>query len=104
MQEQQQQFDVQALMVRVTEVAKELRKSEAYPAIVGGVAGGIAGAMIAAIIAGRRLAPSRQVTATVETASPKSGINLSLKDLMQLITVVASLAKQVQEWTKKEEK
>ncbi len=100
---EQQQFDAQALMGRVGEVAKELRKSEAYPAIVGGVAGGIAGAMIAAIIAGRKSSPPRQVTAA-EASSRKSGINLSLKDVMQLATLVASLAKQVQEWTKKEEK
>ncbi len=100
--QEQQQFDAQGLMVRVTEVAKELRKSEAYPAVVGGIAGGIAGAMIAAIIAGRK-SSAREVTATVETEK-KSGLNMSLKDLMQLATVVASLAKQVQEWTKKEEK
>ncbi len=103
MQEEQKEFDARAVMGRVNEVAKELRKSEAYPAIVGGLAGGIAGAMIAAIIAGRKSSP-RQVTATVEAPSPKSGINMSLKDLMQLATVVTSLAKQVQEWTKKEEK
>jgi hypothetical protein len=97
----EQQFDAQALLTRVTAVTKELRKSEAYPAIVGGVAGGIAGALIAALIAGRR--SSSQVTAPTEPAA-KSGISLSLKDVMQLVTVVASLAKQVQDWTKKQDK
>ena len=104
MQEPQQQFDVQALLVRVTEVAKELRKSEAYPAIAGAVAGGIAGALMAAIIAGRRSSVRSPVTAKAETVSPKSGLNVSAKDMMQLLTVVASLAKQVQEWRKKDEK
>ena len=99
--EEQKQFDARAVMGRVNEVAKELRKSEAYPAIVGGLAGGIAGAMMAAIIAGRKPSP-RQVKAAVEKEN-KSGLNLSLKDVMQLATVVASLAKQVQELRKKEE-
>ncbi len=101
--QEQKGFDAQALMGRVNEVAKELRKSEAYPAIVGGMAGGIAGAMIAAIIAGRKSSP-RRVTAAVETERPKSGFNMSLKDAMQLMTLVVSLAKQAQEWAKKEEK
>ena len=99
--EEQKQFDARAVMGRVNEVAKELRKSEAYPAIVGGLAGGVAGAMMAAIIAGRKPSP-RQVKATVEKET-KSGLNLSLKDVMQLATVVASLAKQVQELRKKDE-
>ncbi len=100
--QEQKEFDARALMGRVNEVAKELRKSEAYPAIVGGLAGGIAGAMMAAIIAGSKSSP-RQVKATVEAEKPKSGLNMSLKDVMQLATVVASLAKQVQELRKKEE-
>ena len=99
----EQQFDAQALMRRVTEVAKELRKSEAYPAIVGGVAGGVAGALIAAMIAGRRSASPSQVAAPIAAAA-KSGIKLSLKDVMQLVTVVAALAKQVQDWTQKQDK
>ena len=99
----EQQFDAQALMRRVTEVAKELRKSEAYPAIVGGVAGGVAGALIAAMIAGRRSASPSQVAAPMAAAA-KSGIKLSLKDVMQLVTVVAALAKQVQDWTQKQDK
>ena len=42
----QQQFDGREMMQRVGEVAKELRKSEAYPALIGGVAGGIRGSLL----------------------------------------------------------
>jgi hypothetical protein len=96
-----EQFDAQALMTRVTEVAKALRKSEVYPALVGGVAGGIAGALIAALIAGRRPSPAPPPAAPAETARTRLGINWSIKDVMQLVTVVAALAKQIQEWTLK---
>ncbi|MBI5030757.1 MAG: hypothetical protein HZB51_09535 [Chloroflexi bacterium] len=99
---QEREFNTQGLTTRVSEVAKELRKSEAYPAIVGGVAGGIAGAMMAAIIAGRKASVRPQVDATIE-ASPRSRFNVSVKDMMQLMTVVAALAKQVQSWKKKQE-
>ncbi len=89
------QFDAQAMLVRVNEVVKEIRKSDAYPAIVGGIAGGIAGALIAAIIAGRRQPPSQPAS-----VNDRGGSNWALRDVVQLLTVVASLAKQVQAWYK----
>jgi len=92
------QFDAQALMVRVNAVAKEIRKSEAYPALIGGIAGGIAGALMAALIAGRR--PAVQSTPT----NDRGGRGWSLREVVQLITVVASLAKQVQAWSKEQRK
>ena len=89
------QFDAQAMMMRVGEVARQIRKSDAYPALVGGIAGGIAGALMAAIIAGRRPPPQ---------PSPASGRGQgrgwSLREVVQLLTVVAPLAKQVQAWYK----
>ena len=97
----QQQFDSREMIRRAGEVAKELRKSEAYPALIGGVAGGIAGALMAAIIAGR--APSRRAeTASSEVKASRGG--WALKDVVQLLTVVATLAKQVQGWLKEQEK
>jgi len=100
----QEPFDAKALMTRVSLIAKELRKSEMYPAIIGGVAGGIAGALIAAIIAGGKSNRTAQPAAPTATPSAKAGINLSMKDLMQLIPLVTALAKQVQGWAQKSDK
>ena len=98
----QQQIDGREMMRRVGEVAKELRKSEAYPALIGGVAGGIAGALMAAIIAGRASSSRRAETASGEAKASRGG--WALKDVVQLLTVVATLAKQVQGWLKEQEK
>lgn len=92
-----QQLDAPEMMTRVGEVAKELRKSDLYPAVVGGIAGGIAGALIAAVIASRG-SSSREPSAK----SSKGG--WSLKELLSLATVVASLAKQAQSFLKDQEK
>jgi hypothetical protein len=97
----QQHIDAPEMMARVGEVAKEFRKSEAYPALVGGVAGGIAGALIAAIIAGRA-APRSGESASNGTKASGGGWNI--RDLVQLLTVVVTLAKQVQTWMKEQEK
>ena len=96
-----QQFDSPELLVRAGEVAKEIRKSDAFPALIGGLAGGLAGALIAAIIAGR--ASSRRTDG--ESDAPKDAHGgWALRDVMQLLTVGATLAKQVQMWMKEQEK
>jgi hypothetical protein len=86
------QFDLEAFAFRARQVAKEIRKSEAYPAILGALAGGIAGAMIAAIIAGR--GSPRRAETTLAAKESKAGWNA--KDLAQLVAVAAPLAKQIQ--------
>jgi len=95
----EQQFDAQALMTRVNVLAQELRKSEAYPAIVGGIAGGIAGAVMAVIIAGAL--SSRRSTEAEKNTAP-AGRSFSLRDAVQLLTVIASLVKQIQAWAKEQ--
>lgn len=92
-------FDTQALMERASLVVKEIRKSEAYPAIIGGIAGGIAGALIAALIAGGR---SRRSDVDTAAARASSRPAWSLRDAAQLLTVVAALAKQAQTWYKEQ--
>lgn len=89
------QFDAQAVMGRARQVAKELRKSDVYPAIVGGVAGGIAGTLMAIIIAGRGVS----ATAAAPAAEVKSSRGISLREVMQLVPILLSLVKQVQEFT-----
>jgi len=97
----QQQFDAPEMITRVGEVAKEIRKSEAYPVIVAAVAGGIAGALMATIIAGR--AASRPADAAPNAAKESRG-GWALRDVVQLLTVGGTLARQVQAWLKEQEK
>ena len=97
----QQHIDAPELIARVGEVAKELRKSEAYPALIGGIAGGIAGALMAAIIAGH--ATSRRADSSSNEPKESRG-GWKLRDLVQLLTITVTLAKQVQAWMKEQEK
>ncbi len=91
------QFDTQALLVRAQVVAQQIRRSEAFPALIGGIAGGIAGALMAVMIAGR-VAARRDDAAPRKKESPKFA--WSPREVVQLATVVASLAKQIQAWSK----
>ena len=95
----QQQLDSPELLARAGEVAKEIRKSEAFPALMGAIAGGVAGALIAAIIAGR--VSSRRADSAPGAATQAPG-GWALRDVMQLLTVVATLARQVQTWMKEQ--
>jgi hypothetical protein len=103
----QQQFDrpemtkVTSVMRRAGEVAKEIRKSEAYPALIGGIAGGVAGALMAVIIAGRATSRPADVSSSEKKEARRGW---SLKDVVQLVTIVATLAKQVQAWMKEQDK
>ncbi|MBM3129074.1 MAG: hypothetical protein FJ009_10695 [Chloroflexi bacterium] len=93
----EEQFDAHALMTRAQLVAREIRKSDAFPALIGGIAGGIAGALMAALIAGR-IASARESVAPREKVAPK--FDWSARELMQLATVIAPLVKQIQAWAK----
>jgi glycerol uptake facilitator-like aquaporin len=96
----EQQMDPQVMLERVSAVAREVRKSEAFPAIIGGIAGGIAGALMAIIIASRVSAP--QAAKAEHTTKESRGF--TLKDLAQLIAVITPLIKQAQAWMKEQEK
>lgn len=101
----QKQLDVQEIAARAQGVVRAVRHSEVYPAIIGGVAGGITGALMAVLIAGRiagqdtthkSSAPREQSSATKQ----KSRFDLSVRETIQLVTIVVSLAKQIQAWAK----
>lgn len=97
----QKQLAVQELATRAQRVARTLRQSEAYPALVGGIAGGIAGALMAVLIAGRlaRQTASRKLsTPQVAAAQEKPRFDLSVREAIQLVTLLASLARQLQIW------
>ncbi len=107
--EQLEGFDAQAFMERAGQVAKQLRKSEAFPALIGALAGGIAGALLAAVVAQR--ISSHAVSAPSESSTPSSTSTAqkivggwSLREIMQLLTVAASLAKQAQAWYQEQKK
>ena len=98
-------FDSDAIMERMTKLAREIRKSDLYPAVIGGIAGGIAGALIAAMITGR------VVSCANGTASNAGSVDAKVKtkswaarDVVELITVVAALAKQAKDWYDRERK
>ena len=92
----QDRFDSKMMVMRARDLAREIRHSDAYPAILGAVAGGIAGAMMAALIASRFAPPppSSSVGDKRESTHPSFGA----RDAVQLLTVVAGLVKQAREW------
>ncbi len=96
----QQQMDAREVMERVGEVAREFRKSEAYPVVVAGISGGVAGALMATLIAGRRR--SLESARVADEGTQKK--SWALRDVIQLATVIATLGRQVQAWIKEQEK
>ncbi|MCL5950764.1 MAG: hypothetical protein M1132_03425 [Chloroflexi bacterium] len=100
----EQQFNTEGMLTRIEEVWKLARRSDIFPAVAGAVAGGIAGALMAVIISGhvssRR---SVQVVETAENETEKKGFSLNARDLVQLVTVVAGLVRQVQAWNRDRE-
>ncbi len=111
----EQQPDAQQVLQRVGEVAQAIRKSEAFPALVGGLVGGAVTALIAVLIASRALASRRAVAEpAVEPAAARAAerppartawlASWTLKDLAQLISVAAPLVKQATEVYKARQK
>lgn len=96
-----ERIDTRMVLARAGELVKAIRKSEAYPALIGGIAGGIAGALMAAIIAGRRPPPQ---PSSVDGGGSKGGGGWSPREIVQLLAIAASLAKQVQAWYKERAK
>lgn len=101
----QQQFNTQQALARVQMLAHAIRQSEAYPAIVGGVSGGVAGALIAILLTGRLMRRSALPKSSTpphesEAAKAHTRFDLSVRDVVQLATIVAALVKQIQAWTK----
>ncbi len=89
----QQPLDLQQLEERF----QVLRQSEFFPAIMGAVAGGLTGALMAGLIAGRR-GPSEVVVEKSGPADKGVVLGFSAKDLLQLATIVAALARQLREF------
>jgi prepilin signal peptidase PulO-like enzyme (type II secretory pathway) len=76
-----------------------VRRSEYFPAIMGAVAGGLAGALIAGLIAGSRRSSGRSEHGR-ESAAARAGtlFGLTAREMVQLVAVVASLARQLRDW------
>ena len=78
-----------------------VRRSEYFPAILGAVAGGLSGALMAGLIAGGKRGSADSGRERESTAGQPSLIfGLTARDLLQLVTVFASLARQMREWRK----
>lgn len=91
----QQPMDLTELRARFEIV----RRSEYFPAVLGAVAGGLTGALMAGLIAGGMRGPSRAGVVRDGVAGASSAVfGLSAKDVIQLFTVVAALARQMREW------
>ncbi len=97
----EKQLDAHEMLARAGEVARALRQSDAFPAIIGGIAGGIAGALIAGIIAGQ-VASRSSKSSESEPKHARGG--WTAKDLAQLIGVLVPLAKQAQAFLKEQKK
>ncbi len=95
----EQRFDSEVMIERARELGHAIRESEAYPAIIGGIAGGIAGALMATIIASQ-YAPreSRSESQSSSQSSPSARGGMATRDMVQLLGVIAGLVKQVREW------
>jgi hypothetical protein len=93
-------FDVEILAKRVRLVASEIRKSDLYPALIGGIAGGIAGALIAAVIARGVSARQTEGAPISRNSAASTSRGWSLREAAELMAIIAPLAKQAQAWYK----
>ena len=100
-----ERLDTEMMVERAKEIAEEIRRSDAYPAIVGGIAGGIAGALVAALIASRLASHAESPPAPAsENRAQSARAGFDLRQAVELLAVVAGLAKQAREWYAQERK
>lgn len=98
----QDRFDTEMMVERAREIAQDIRASEAYPAILGGIAGGIAGALMAALIASR--IPPRAEPPAPEQRTARANASFDVRHAVELLTVVTALVKQARDWYSRERK
>jgi len=96
-----ERFDAEMMIERTREIAQDIRKSEAFPAILGGIAGGIAGALMAALISSR-FAARNEPPAASERPAVRTGFEI--RQAVELFAVVAGLIKQARKWYYEERK
>ncbi len=96
----QQPANVSQLTNQLQARFETVRKSEYFPAILGAVAGGAIAAIIALLISSRG-----KVVKHVVVQEPGEGekqgttvLGFTLPEIMQLVTIVAQLARQLREW------
>jgi len=90
----QQSLDLEQLKARFEVV----RHNEYFPAVLGAVAGGLTGALMAGLISNGRHRAEAAVEENANVQDQSLVLGFSAKDLLQLVTVVASLARQLREW------
>ncbi len=77
-----------------------VRKSEYFPAILGAVAGAAVAGLVAAVISSRGRTVKHIVVQEPEDgeAHGPTVLGFTLPELMQLVTVIAQLARQLRDW------
>ncbi len=90
-------MDTAALKARF----ETLRKSEYFPAVLGAAAGGVTAALVASVISSRKGGVEVKY---VDKSDHENGgrktmvMGFTAGELMQLVTVIAQLARQLREW------
>ena len=102
----EERFDTERLVARARELGRALRHSDAYPAIIGGIAGGIAGALMAVLVASRFAPRAEPAPESSPAGDRRAGApaGLDVRQIVQLLAVVAGLIKQAREWYYQERK
>jgi len=101
----QERLNPEMMVERAKEIAQDIRASEAYPAILGGIAGGIAGALMAALIASRFAPRERSPQPAPDDDKRGSGrAGFDIRHAVELLTVVTALVKQARDWYSQERK
>lgn len=96
----QQSPNVSQLTNQLQSQFETVRKSEYFPAILGAVAGAAVAGVVAVVISSRGRTVKQVVVQEPEDGA-SSGISVlgfSLAEIMQLVTLVAQLARQLREW------
>ncbi len=77
-----------------------VRKSEYFPAILGAVAGAAVAGVVAAIISSRGKTVKHVVVQEPEEGESHGTtvLGFTLPEIMQLVTIIAQLARQLREW------
>ncbi len=80
-----------------------LRKSEYFPAVLGAAAGGVTALVVAGLISGRKSGTTVKYVEAGDQDKEGRGhetmfLGFTLGEIMQLVTVVTQLARQLRDW------
>ncbi len=96
----QQPANVSELTNQLQTRFETVRKSEYFPAILGAVAGAAVAGVVAAIISSRGKTVKHVVVQETDEGESHGNtvLGFTLPEIMQLVTIIAQLARQLREW------